>query len=814
MSLEQDEDEGRGAPLSFRERRRLAASALSSSACPFLSTVDRRHCDFDKAPVCSVTLSSHNVYACLVCGLFFGGRGPATPAHVHSVEAGHHVWVGLTPPEGVTEGVGEGSWRPRFWCLPDGYEVVDASLEDIGVAIRPRFAAAQLAALDASATMAMDACETPFLPGYLGANNLGHTDGMLALVQALAHVTPLRDYFLTEPPPYSHARSPLVHRFGELLRRLWSSGAMRATVSPHAFVNAVSDASNRRFYPGQPIDVSEFLPWLLNALHRGLVEVGATLPADGPGAPAPAAGAKRQRPTTTTTSSGVGGKVQEAAAGAESIISHVFAGEVEVTLLSSQLEDAKRREAEAKAKAKGKRRRNVDETQGRGGEGDDDDDDDSDDGGGGGSGGGGDSGDKPADGDGAGGAGRGREEGKGSSQPALPKVSRLPFLFLTLDLPPVPLFTDERGGVKIPQVPVYELLARFDGVAVTETLQGQYWEKKRFRIVRLPRLLALVFKRFSRNAFFAEKNATIVTCPTRSLDLGGLVHPSALHSARGAASAALEAARRAGAPGPAAAGAAGAAVAPPALPRPEAIPLMPVASLKALLGSLNAHPSAAEASGMERGELVRLACAAVAAAGAAGGGGGGAGGAGGLAAAGAPPAAAPPALPPPLAAFSAVTRFDLVASVVHEVASNTESGGPGMGGGGAGKGKAARAWAGGGAAAASYVAGVGGGGSAAAASASSSSSSSASAGAGTLLSSAAAAVRSTASANDPLWRGAYKVHLLGPRAGMGQQQQKWYEISDLSVTEILAQQVGVSESCLLFYKRREELEEALQSLKL
>jgi hypothetical protein len=43
---------------------------------------------------------------------------------------------------------------------------------------------------------------------------------------------------------------------------------------------------------------------------------------------------------------------------------------------------------------------------------------------------------------------------------------------------------------------------------------------------------------------------------------------------------------------------------------------------------------------------------------------------------------------------------------------------------------------------------------------------------------------------------------------MGQQQQKWYEISDLSVTEILAQQVGVSESCLLFYKRREELEEA------
>jgi hypothetical protein len=51
----------------------------------------------------------------------------------------------MTPPEGVTEGEGEGSWRPRFWCLPDGYEVLDASLEDISVALRPRFTPAHLA---------------------------------------------------------------------------------------------------------------------------------------------------------------------------------------------------------------------------------------------------------------------------------------------------------------------------------------------------------------------------------------------------------------------------------------------------------------------------------------------------------------------------------------------------------------------------------------------------------------------------------------------------------------------------------------------
>ena len=48
------------------------------------------------------------------------------------------------------------------------------------------------------------------------------------------------------------------------------------------------------------------------------------------------------------------------------------------------------------------------------------------------------------------------------------------------------------------------------------------------------------------------------------------------------------------------------------------------------------------------------------------------------------------------------------------------------------------------------------------------------------------------------------MHLLGPSAAGGaQQQQQWYEISDLTVTEILAQQVGVSESCLLLYSRRD-----------
>ena len=39
--------------------------------CPYLDTVNRAVLDFDFEKCCSVSLSTLNVYACLVCGKFF-----------------------------------------------------------------------------------------------------------------------------------------------------------------------------------------------------------------------------------------------------------------------------------------------------------------------------------------------------------------------------------------------------------------------------------------------------------------------------------------------------------------------------------------------------------------------------------------------------------------------------------------------------------------------------------------------------------------------------------------------------------------------
>ena len=109
--------------VSESEEPQLKRQALESNnsnqpkKCPYLDTIARSKLDFDQARLCSVTLTGLSVYACLVCGRYLRGRGKETPAYTHSLQAGHHVFAHL------------GS--ARVYCLPEGYEVIDAALNDV-----------------------------------------------------------------------------------------------------------------------------------------------------------------------------------------------------------------------------------------------------------------------------------------------------------------------------------------------------------------------------------------------------------------------------------------------------------------------------------------------------------------------------------------------------------------------------------------------------------------------------------------------------------------------------------------------------------
>mmetsp|Transcript_45798 Transcript_45798/g.111652 ORF Transcript_45798/g.111652 Transcript_45798/m.111652 type:complete len:589 (+) Transcript_45798:57-1823(+) len=257
----------------------------NSQACPYLDTVNRSLLDFDFEPSCSVSMETGpHVYGCLVCGKFFRGRGKQTPAYTHSVDEGHFVYVHLT--------------KGTFYCLPDDYVIDDPSLADISAAIHPTYTNDEIQTIDQNTGLSRDLFGRRYLPGYVGLNNLNKTDYINVAVQALAHVKPLRNFFLRlthrdmyatpinskagvttlannkhkknkkiKPP---HRMSDLVLCFGELVRKIWSHQRFKSHVDPHMFVQAVSASSNKRFEVGKQAEIGEFMAWLLHQLHLGV----------------------------------------------------------------------------------------------------------------------------------------------------------------------------------------------------------------------------------------------------------------------------------------------------------------------------------------------------------------------------------------------------------------------------------------------------------------------------------------------------------------------------------------------------------------
>lgn len=107
------------------EQHQVSKEKLENYAprtCPYLDTVNRDMLDFDYEKKCSVSLSTTNVYCCLVCGKYFQGRTLNTYASKHSMEMDHHVFISMK--------------NGRIYCLPDDYEVFDSSLNDIKVCTR------------------------------------------------------------------------------------------------------------------------------------------------------------------------------------------------------------------------------------------------------------------------------------------------------------------------------------------------------------------------------------------------------------------------------------------------------------------------------------------------------------------------------------------------------------------------------------------------------------------------------------------------------------------------------------------------------
>ncbi|OWF42399.1 U4/U6.U5 tri-snRNP-associated protein 2-like [Mizuhopecten yessoensis] len=385
-----------------------------SRSCPYLDTINRSVLDFDFEKLCSVSLSHINVYACLVCGKYFQGRGKMSHAYTHSVLDSHHVFLNLL--------------THKFYCLPDNYEIIDSSLEDIIYVLNPTFTIDHIKKLDFTNKLSRAYDGTTYNPGIVGLNNIKANDYCNVILQALSHVSPLRNYFLQEENYKKIKRPPgdqmlmICQRFGELIRKLWNPRNFKAHVSPHEMLQSVVLCSKKKFQITEQGDSLDFMSWFLNALHVSLN------------------GTRKLN---------------------SSIVNKTFRGKMRVYT-------RKMLPVELKEEEKEKLLQTEEYTE---------------------------------------------------------TYEEIPWLYLTCDLPPPPLYPDELRENIIPQVPFSIILAKFNGISEKEYKTHKDSNMKRFELTRLPPYIICYIKRFTKNYFIQEKNRTIVNFPIKNIDFGDLLAP-------------------------------------------------------------------------------------------------------------------------------------------------------------------------------------------------------------------------------------------------------------------------------------------------
>jgi len=371
----------------------------------YLDTINRSVLDFDFEKLCSISLSNINVYACLVCGRYFQGRGPKSHAYFHALDEDHHVYINM------------GS--KKVYVLPEGYEVQNKSLDDIKYVVDPKFTEDEVKKLDKIPTESVDLSNKKYRPGFVGMNNIKANDYLNVVVQTLAHVAPIRNFFLLHDFPENTTQLPI--RLSTLVRKIWNTKAFRNHVSPHELIQEIALRSSKKFTLTQQSDPVEFLFWFLNHLHIAL-------------------GGSKTKPLS-------------------SIVQRTFQGKLRIETQAIT----------ERAEASGERLRFEESSQ--------------------------------------------------------INVSVSPYLILTLDLPPIPLFRDSVESKNIiPQVPLTTLLQKYSGLQASEKSA----QRVRHRLVHpLPPYLMFHIKRFSTNKFVSERNPTIVTFPSpRGLDMAPFVEPN------------------------------------------------------------------------------------------------------------------------------------------------------------------------------------------------------------------------------------------------------------------------------------------------
>ena len=345
----------------------------------------------------------------------------------------------------------------RIYCLPDSYEVRDTALHDIQYNMQPTYTQHDIALLNTFRTAhTLDGSD--YIVGLMGLNDIQRNDWLNTVVQALFRVHPLRDALLLAPSSPTSSSSSSVR-----------SSSSPSVLLPH-FRELLCKMANPRAFRGH-VSPHELIQAVTTASGRRF-RLGEQsdplaflsfflnqLHCEMGGEPGGAAG------------KGKGGKRrkgQQQPPAVQTVISRCFQGEVKVMTTTRKLKQGERKEEE-------------------------DDDDAS-----------------------------VLRQDLDSVDPSslVHSTTRLPFFYLSLQLPSAPLFKDAQQQTILPQIPLTTLLSKFN--SRTPSYPSPH-TRTRYALTRLPPFLIIHYQRFTDNAFFTEKNPTLVTFPLKGLDLQDLL---------------------------------------------------------------------------------------------------------------------------------------------------------------------------------------------------------------------------------------------------------------------------------------------------
>ncbi|SMN19103.1 similar to Saccharomyces cerevisiae YFR005C SAD1 Conserved zinc-finger domain protein involved in pre-mRNA splicing, required for assembly of U4 snRNA into the U4/U6 particle [Maudiozyma saulgeensis] len=228
-----------------------------------LKTINRKKLDFDSEKICSASLSKLDIYGCLVCGKYFRGCKERSPAFLHSISDGHRLFVSFE--------------STRVVILPDEIDIdvnvihllddVNKKLiNDIKYSVYPVYSPDTIRK---SPYRCFESTQGQlYYNGFVGlnkstSNNIAYIN---VIIQLLAHVDPIRDFFLLADKKNHLNDNGLIKNITLIMKKIWSPHLFKLNVGPDELISYIMVNHSNVIKANINCDPQMFLNWLINAL--------------------------------------------------------------------------------------------------------------------------------------------------------------------------------------------------------------------------------------------------------------------------------------------------------------------------------------------------------------------------------------------------------------------------------------------------------------------------------------------------------------------------------------------------------------------